>query len=330
MKRIIGVALFCAMVAGAAFAGGRADEQAAIDRYPSRPVTGTIAWPAGSGADLVFRAVAEVFSEHSGGQPFVVQNLPCAAGGVAGVVDFLMNSAPDGYRTFQWQIAHVVRSHWDALPFEGNSFEPVAQLMASFNILTVAGDSRWNTLQEFIAEARANPGSLSIGNAGPGGGNHMAAVTLERAAGVQFLHMPFPGGPQSITGLLTGDNHGSMNIPPEGVAQAMAGQLRILATLSPYRIDDFPDVPTAREAGVDAIFEQWRGLVVPRGTPAGIVYRLQEISRNVVADPIFIQRMEGMMAQPVFLDAAAFNELIESENSRIEGIIRGAGLGNRW
>ena len=329
MKKITGIAVLFAMVSVAAFAAGRGDDQAAIDRYPSRPVVATVAWPAGSGADLVFRAIAEVFPDHSGGQPFVIDNRPCAAGGVAGVVDFMMNAAPDGYRVLQWMIAHVIRAHWTNVPFEGNSFEPVAQIMASHNYIAVAGDSRWQSLQELIAYARANPGQLTVGNAGPGGGNHMSGVMLERAAGVQFLHIPFPGGPQSITGLLTGDNQASMNIPPEGIAQAHAGQIRILATLSPERFADFPDVPTAREAGVDVVFEQWRGIVVPRGTPPGIVERLQEIIRRSVEDPRYAYRLEGMMAQPLFTDARTFGALIESENSRIEDTIRSAGLGDR-
>jgi tripartite-type tricarboxylate transporter receptor subunit TctC len=202
--------------------------------------------------------------------------------------------------------------------------------MSSYNYIAVAGDSRFQTLQELVAEARANPGQVSVGNAGPGGGNHMSGVMLERAAGVQFRHIPFPGGPQSITGLLTGDNVASMNIPPEGIAQAHAGQIRILATLSPTRFTDFPNVPTAREAGVNVEFEQWRGVVVPRGTPPGIVERLQEIIRRCVEDPRFAYRLEGMMAQPVFTDARTFGQLIESENSRIENTIRAAGLGDRY
>jgi len=330
MKKIIGIAFIFAIVTSAAFAGGRGDQQAAIDRFPSRPVMARVAWPAGSGADLVFRAIAEVFPDHSGGQPFVVENMPCAAGGVAGVVDFMINAAPDGYHVLQWMIAHVIRSHWTPVPFEGNSFVPVGQIMTSHNYIAVAGDSRFQTLGQLITEARANPGSITVGNAGPGGGNHMSGVMLERAAGVQFLHVPFPGGPQSITGLLTGDNMASMNIPPEGISQAHAGQIRILATLSPERLRDFPEVPTAREAGVDVIFNQWRGVVVPQGTPPGIVERLETILRASVEDPRFVERMDGMMATADFVGAREFGTLIDTENRRIEETIRAAGLGDRW
>ena len=330
MKKIIGIVFMCAIVTSAAFARGAADQQAAIDRFPSRPVVARVAWPAGSGADLVFRALAEVFPYHSGGQPLVVENMPCAAGGVAGVVDFMINANPDGYHILQWMIAHVIRSHWTPVPFTGTSFEPVAQLMTSHNYIAVAGDSRFQTLQDLIAEARANPGTVTVGNAGPGGGNHMSGVVLERAAGVQFLHVPFPGGPQSITGLLTGDNMASMNIPPEGISQAHAGDIRILATLSPERLRDFPNVPTAQEAGVDAIFNQWRGVVVPRGTPQGIVDRLEDIIRRSVQDQRFIDRLDGMMATAAFMGAREFGQLIESEDRRFEETIRAAGLGDRW
>ena len=330
MKKFIGIALFCAIAASAAFAAGGTDSQAAVERYPNRPIVATVAWPAGTAADLVFRAIAEVFPKYANGQPFVIDNKPDAAGGVAGVVDFMRNAAPDGYRVLQWMIAHVIKSHWDDVPFTGTSFEPVAQVVSSYNYLSVAADSRWQTLQDFVAEARANPGQISVGNAGPGGGNHMAAVMLEHGAGVQFRHVPFQGGNVSITGLLTGDCQGSMNIAPEGISQALAGQIRILATLSPSRFSDFPNVPTAREAGVDTVFEQWRGVVVPKGTPPAIVQRLQEIIRQCVEDPAYIERMQSMNAQAVFTDARAFGQYIDSENSRIENVLRTSRLGNRY
>ena len=330
MKKIIVVALVFAMATGAAFARGQSDSPASVDQFPSRPVVGTVAWPAGTAADMVFRALAEVFPKYANNQPFVIDNKPDAAGGVAGVVDFMRNASPDGYSVLQWMIAHVIKSHWDDVPFAGNSFEPVCQVVSSYNYVSVAADSRWRTLQDLVNEARANPNQISMGNAGQGGGNHMAAVMLEHAAGVQFRHTPFQGGNLSITGLMTGDCQASMNIAPEGITNAQAGQIRILATLSPNRFADFPNVPTAREAGVNTVFEQWRGVVVPRGTPPAIVQRLQDIFKQCVEDPVYIERMKSMNATAVYTDIRTFNQHIESENKRIEDVIRSAKIGNRY
>ena len=326
MKKIVVIVFLCAMVVGTVFAGGRG--QADPARFPTRPVTATVAWPAGTAADMVFRAIAEVFPNYANGQPFVVDNRPCAAGGVQGVVDFMLHARPDGYHVFQWMIAHVIRSHWDNLPFTGTTFEPVAKFMESYNYICVDANSRFQTLQELISYARANPGQVTVGNAGPGGGNHMAAIMLERAAGVQFRHVSYPGGPMSINAVMAGEIDASMNIAPEGISNAHGGLIRILGTLSPRRFAEFPHVPTAREAGVDVIMAQWRGIVVPRGTPPEIVQRLEDIMRQVVANPTFVERMESMNAYASFLNARDFNALIESEDRRIEAAIREAGIGN--
>ena len=250
MKRIIVIALLCAMVAGAAFAaGGQAGGAANADNFPSRPVTAMMAWAAGGGGDMVFRALAEVFPKYANGQPMIIVNKGEAAG-VPGIMDFKQNAKPDGYDIMHWNAAHVIKTHMDPVPFTGTEFPAVCQVVLSNNFLAVPADSKWRTIQDYVADAKANPGQISIGNAGAGGGNHFGAILFEQAAGIQLKHIPFAGGGPAVTGVLTGDCQSVMANPPEGAPNVQAGQLRVLATFGDKRADAFPGVPTGKEVGI--------------------------------------------------------------------------------
>jgi len=129
---------------------------------------------------------------------------------------------------------------------------------------------------------------------------------------------------------MTGDCQASMNIAPEGIANAQNGQIRILATLSPTRFKDFPNVPTAKESGVDTVFEQWRGIVAPKGTSPAIVQKLQDIFKKCVEDPIYVDKMKSMNAEAAYMDAKTFNDYVVSESNRIQNVLQTAKLGNKY
>jgi len=245
-------------------------------------------------------------------------------------MDFKLNASADGYNIMHWNLAHVIKTHWDEVPFTATEFVPVARVVVASNFLLVPTGSRWNTLQDYINYARANPGQVSIGNAGVGGGNHLAAVLFERVAGIQLRHVPFAGGGPSVTGLLTGDVVSSMNTPPEGASQTSAGQLRMLAVFGENRLSEFPNVPTGREAGLDLVSDQWRGVVVPAGTPPAIVARLEDIFRQCVADPAFVERMRGMGSTAAFTDARTFGQIVADDDARIGAMLREGRIGNRY
>ena len=328
MKKLIAVALLCAVVAGGAFArGARDQEYADIMDFPSRPVTAMVAWAAGGGADMVFRAMAEVFPRYANGQPLLIVNRGEAAG-VPGIMDFRMNASADGYNVMQWNAAHVIRTHMDTAPFTGTEFVSICQIVIANNYLLVPADAPWQTLQEFIADARANPGQITVGNAGTGGGNHFAALILEREEGIQFRHVPFAGGGPAVTGLLTGDVMATMAVPPEGAANIAAGQLRILGLFGNERMGAFPDVPTGIEQGVNFAMDHWRGIVAPVGIPEDRRQRLEDIFRQVVTSPEFAQRMEAMGAIPAFTDGRTFAAQVEADDRMFLEIIRANRMGN--
>ena len=327
MKRIIMIALICAMVYGAVFAAASRDE--GVENFPNKPVTAMVAWAPGGGGDLVFRALAEAFPKYANGQPMVIVNKGEAAG-VPGIMDFMQNAKPDGYDVMHWNAAHVIKTHMDPVPFEGTSFRAVCQVVVANNYLVVPANAKWQNIQEFVADAKANPNQITMGNAGAGGGNHLSALIFEKMIGAQFRHVPFAGGGPAMTGLMTGDVQSTMGIPPEGAPNVQAGQLRILATFGDRRNDAFPTIPTGIEAGVNFAMDQWRGVVVPRTTPDAIVLKLQEIFRKCVEDATFVQRMEALGATPVFKDAKAYGDQVAQDDKMYETIIRDNRLGNRY
>lgn len=323
MKRVIklcGIVLLIVLCA--------ATIASAQQKFPTKPVEATVAWAAGGGADLVFRAMAAVFPKYANGQPLIIKNVPGAAG-VPGITEF-MRAKPDGYSIMHWNTAHIVKSHMSKVPFTATTFTPIIRLVTAFNYLNVKPDAPWKNLGEFVAAARKNPGNVSIGNAGPGGGNHMAALILEEATKVKFLHVPFQGGGPSVIGLMSGQVQSAMNIAPEGIANVQGGQLRILAVFSDKRLPNFPSVPTAREQDVPLTIDQWRGAVAPPNTPANIVAALHDILKQVIQDPEFVSKMKELSTEVAYADSQGLAEVIKADDKRYEKLCQEQKLGERY
>ncbi|MFA5447833.1 MAG: tripartite tricarboxylate transporter substrate binding protein [Sphaerochaeta sp.] len=324
MKKTLLVLLILVASMSMVFAQGAAEP---IEKFPSKPVTALLGWAAGGGGDIVFRALAEVFPKYANGQPLIIQNQGAAAG-VPAITEF-MKAPADGYHTLHWNVAHVIKTHMTQTPFTGTEFDPVLQVVASFNYLVVNADAKWNTLAEFIADAKARPEGISMGNAGAGGGNHMAALLFEEASGTQYIHVPFSGGGPAITGLMSGQCDAVMANAPEGIANVQAGQLKILAVFSNDRLDSIP-AKTGLEQGVDLVLEQWRGVVVPKGTPPALIAKLEEIFRQCVEDPVYIKKMEELGSIPVYRNGPDFGKLVADDDARYEKIVREGKFGDKY
>lgn len=296
--------------------------------WPTKPVETTVQWAAGGGADLVFRILAEVFPKYSGGQTMVIKNVPGAAG-VTGCVEFL-TAPPDGYKLMHWSNAHVTKAQMSVVPYDVNSYEPIIQIVSTANYLVVKADAKWNTLAEFVADAKAKPGEITIGNAGVGGGNHLAALLFEDGVKAEFLHVPFNGGGPAITGLMSGQVDAAMANAPEGMSNVDGKQLKILATFGAQRFSEYPDVPTAKDAGFDLVIEQWRGLSAPKGTPPELIARMHDVLKKCVEDETYVTKVKSMSAIPTYRNTADFTKFCLEEDKRFENLIKSRGFGDRY
>ena len=296
--------------------------------YPSKPVEATVQWAAGGGADIVFRILAEVFPKYSGGQTLVIKNVDGAAG-VTGTVEFL-TAQGDGYKVLHWSNAHVSKAHMSVVPYAIDTFEPVLQVVETANYLLVKQDAKWKTLAEYVADVKANPGEISLANAGVGGGNHLAALLLEDFIDGEFLHVSFNGGGPAVTGLLSGQVDSTMANAPEGMTNVDSKQVRILATFGSKRFEEYPDAPTAQEAGFDLVLEQWRGIAVPKGTPSAIIKRIHDIFKQCVEDQVYITKVKALGATARYRNTDDFRQFALDEDKRFETLIKARKFGDRY
>lgn len=244
--------------------------------YPTKPVTLVVPFPPGGALDIVARALADEMRKHLG-QPVIVENRAGAGGTLgSGVV---ARAAPDGYTVLLGSVAtHAIapglyrKLAYDAL----KDFVPITQVTRS--PLLVASSAKLNvaTLPELIAAARAQPGKLNYASTGNGTAVHLAGEMLKSTANLDVVHVPYKGGSEAITALMTGESAYMVVNVELVLPQVRGGKARALAVTGPRRLPILPDVPTLREAGfAGAEVTTWFGLFAPAGTPRAVVDRLQ-------------------------------------------------------
>ena len=205
-----------------------------------------------------------------------------------------LKAKPDGYTLTTAVTPLTILPHQVKTAFTYKNFDPVINVVSDPSMFLVRADAPWKSLKEFLDYAKKNPGMISVGNSGAGGGVHLVALAFEKAAGVKFNHIPFSGGGPSVTALLGGHINAVSVSPPEGISQIQAGKLRIIALFSEKRLDMFPDVPTVKEQGVNFTMGMWRGLAAPKGTPPDVIQKLHDAFKKGMDDPVFKKNAKDM------------------------------------
>jgi len=272
--------------------------QASAQGFPSKPIRLVVPNAPGGAADLTARAVGQKLGETLG-QPVVIDNKPGAGGVAAG--EAVAKAAPDGHTLLLISSGTAVSaSLFKSLPFDTvKDFIPVAPL-ATFDLVIVAPEGgRFKTLGELVAYARANPGKLNIGTPNIGTTQNLAAELFKSAAGLDVQIVPFNGTPAVINALRGGQIDAGLDILSPLLAQIKARALHPLAITGDKRSRVLPEVPTAKEAGVNGfVAASWNGLAVPAKTPKEVVARL---NRDVVAalkDPVVKKKLEDLNLDP--------------------------------
>jgi len=255
----------CAVLAGAAWA----------QTYPTKPIRFIVGFVPGGGTDMMARLLSRKLSD-SMGQQVIVDNRP-GGGGVIGAVT-AAKASPDGYTLFAGTISSLATnvSMYSKLPYDPvRDFAPVTLTQMTPYLLLVQTSAPVATLKEFIALAKATPGRLNCASTGSGGGNHLAQEMFKFMAGIDIVHVPYKGGGEQLTALISGEVQASFNLVPTALPQVRAGRLKALAVTSAQRLAVVSEVPTIAEAGLPGYeATSWQGVVVPAGTPRVIVNRL--------------------------------------------------------
>jgi tripartite-type tricarboxylate transporter receptor subunit TctC len=298
----------------------------ALAQEPPFPQRGnveiTVLFPAGTSADVTARLLAEGMSKNLG-QTVIVVNRPGAGGAIG--YKHVASQKPDGY-SLVWNSNSISTTyHSGQLAFDYKAFDPVARVLVESPVVAVKGDARWKSLGDLMADAKARPGVITVGNSGIGSHTHISSVALFHAAGVKIVDVPYAAA-QVVPNLLGGHVDVLVQLPGALAAQVKAGNVRLLATMIPARDPALPDVPTAREQGVDVALEAWRGIAVPRGTPPQVVAALENAIRQTAEGQDFARSAEKLGVRPAFMPAAQFGEVIAKEDAQLAQLMSLIGL----
>lgn len=272
MKKLIaGAAIALAAMTGTAVADGHAN-------YPERPIMLMVSYGAGGATDFQARIVTMTAgNEDALGMPIAIINKP-GAGGRVGWNWFAGQAEADGYTLGAYNIPHfIAQSIKGGVDYSADSFEPIANWGADPAVFVVGKDSEFNSMNDVVDYAKANPGKLTFSGAGLFVGHHIAALQLEKAAGVKMAYIPNnAGGAGAMKAVIAGDVLGGVNNLSDAFRAAEAGNVKILGVFDLERNSFLPDVPTLKEQGfdIDNASVNFRGVMVPKGTPQGVIDKL--------------------------------------------------------
>ncbi|MDB5878909.1 MAG: extra-cytoplasmic solute receptor [Variovorax sp.] len=312
-----------ALAASAAFAQGAAAPPGA---YPTKPVTMVVPFPPGGPTDLIARVLAQTLGEQLG-QPVLVDNRGGANGNIG--ANYVAKAPADGY-TILYNTSSITLSPslYKNVPYDvSKDFAPVASVAVVPLGLVVNPSVPVNTVGEFIAYAKANPGKLSYGSAGNGNVTHLGAFQFVQANGIEATHVPYKGSAPADVDLVGGQIQFMTDTVNSVMPFVRDKRLKMLAVTTGKRMALFPDVPTLAESGMPG-FEvgAWQGVMAPAGTPAAVVTRLNAEIVKALNSTAVRERLALQGAEPLGSTPAAYGAYVQKELKRWAGVVKATGV----
>lgn len=293
---------------------------AASAAYPEKPITIVVAWPAGGATDLVTRGIQETLAKAVGGQ-IVVKNVPGAAGTIGAAE--VAAATPDGYTLLVTPIGPmVIQPQRMKLTYDPSSFETVCKLVDSPVVLMSPPNSRFKTVADVVAQAKADDGKLAYASTGPGTIPHMSMIAMAKAANVKLKHVPFKGSADVVQAMLSGTVE-LFTDQPNLVPQY---NLTAIAVMAEKRIPTYPNIPTAKEGGLDLRFSIWNAMFAPKGTPADVLAKLEGACKATLADKTVVEMLDKQKQPIDFLDRAGLKAFVDKEYATAKALLEEAGL----
>ena len=294
--------------------------------YPARPLKLVVPFPPGGSTDIVARLLGGKLAE-SLGQPVVIENRPGA--GAALGTETVAKATPDGYTLLITALPSIVTA---PLTNPNARYDPLRDLthiamIGSFpNALVVRSDSPFKTVADLVAYAKANPGGLAYGSAGPGSAGHLTGELLRERAGIDIMHIPYKGAAPAFADLLAGQIGADFDGVLNALHQAQAGRIRLLAVSSAQRLPGHPEVPTIDETVKGVSGESWFGLAGPAALPTAITQRLEAETVRALDAPDVRNRLEDTGMTVTALRGTAFVDFIRADISKWTPVIKSAKL----
>ena len=287
--------------------------------FPARQIELIVPFQPGGGTDGVARAFGEAARKHIP-QSIVVLNKPGASGAI-GWTD-MINAKPDGYKLAVVTVELVTLKPMGLAKFSYDDVTPIIQFNADQAAITVRADAPWNTIEEYLAAAKKEPGKMGVGNAGNGSIWHFAATALGDKTGIKFNHIPFQGAGPAVLALMGGHVDSVAVSPAEVAQQLQAGKLKMLTVMADQRLKNFDKVPTLKEKGIDLTIGTWRGIAGPKNMPPEVVNFLKTAAKKTVDEPSFLEVLSKQNLGFVYRDDKGFRDQMAKDATYFTDLIK--------
>ncbi|HTO46862.1 MAG TPA: tripartite tricarboxylate transporter substrate binding protein [Burkholderiales bacterium] len=291
--------------------------------FPTKPVRIVVPYPPGGGTDIISRQLAQKLGE-VWGQNVYVENR-AGANGILGT-EAVLKSPPDGYNLVVVVAAHVINSSLQAkMPYDPMADVTAVTLIARSPWVVVVTPAMPQTLREFVAYAKVNPGRLRFGSSEPS--SRLAGEQFKQLAGINLEHVPYKGGSQIMIDMLGGHIEVGFTSTLTVLQHYKSGKLKVLAVAGRSRHPSMPDVPTAIEAGYPEYETYaWYGMYAPKGTPRDVVGRIQQEIARIVRLPDMQERLAQFGAEPIANSPEEFTAFTRAESDKFAKLVKAAGI----
>ncbi|AYM96584.1 tripartite tricarboxylate transporter substrate binding protein [Acidovorax sp. 1608163] len=294
--------------------------------YPSKPVRLIVPFPPGGGTDILSRLMATKLTEQA--KWTVVADNKAGAGGTIGITE-AVKAAPTGYDLVMGQKDNLVIGPWlyKNLPWDPTKdLTAVAHVAYTPVIIVTNANSKFKTLADVVAAAKASPGTVTYGSPGNGTSIHLAGDLFEKAAGIKLSHIPYKGSNPALMDALAGNVDLLVSSLPSAMGQIKSGKLRPLAVTSAKRSSSLPDVPTVAESGFkDFDVSTWYGVFAPAGTPAAVVTTLNTEINKLLATPDMKAAIQAQGAEAQAMSPTQLSTLLKNDYTKWKGIVEASG-----
>lgn len=299
---------------------------AIAQNYPTKPITVIIPYSVGGTTDIVARLVTTQIGNNLG-QALIADNRVGGGGQIGWSA--AARSAPDGYTLLTTEMSFTIAPGLlPKLPFDARKdFSHVITAAAAPHVLVINPGVPAKTVQEFVALAKAKPGSMNYGSGGNGTNTHLGGELFKSAAGVDLLHVPYKGAGQVLTDLMAGQVQALVTSLPTALPHIKSGKLRALVVTSDTRSPLLPDVPSAKEANLPSfVMDFWVGFAAPAGTSTAIIEKLNHAIATTLTSPEGKRRLAEQGLTPVANTPVQASQLAAAEMQRWAAIIKSAGI----
>jgi tripartite-type tricarboxylate transporter receptor subunit TctC len=295
--------------------------------WPNKPITLIVPFPPGGVSDIVARPLAQALARELG-QPVVIDN-KVGAGGALGI-GAAARAPADGYTLLLALPSISILPEADTLSqrkatFTTAQFQPIARFTADPTVLVVRAEAPWQTLADFMADARKKPGAYNYGSSGVYSTMHVPMEMLKHAADIRLTHIPYSGAGPAVLALLGGHIDAIATGPSTVMQHVQAGKLRVLAHWGDKPLAALPDVPSLKQSGYAVSFTQWSGLFVQAGVAPEIVQALREAARKAALDPQLISTISRAGSPVEYLDTAEFRRYWDAQSKALIATMRRMG-----